>query len=45
MSAGYGWALKVPCLRFEGDEGQAKWVYEPGNIIRYLEVKFVAGWF
>ena len=38
-----GGDLKVPCLRIESDQGQVKWVYESGDIIGYLEQRFVAG--
>lgn len=38
-----GGDLKVPCLRIEEGEGQVQWMYESGNIIGYLEQRFVAG--
>jgi glutathione S-transferase len=38
-----GGDLKVPCLRVEDGEGQVEWLYESGDIIGYLEGRFVAG--
>jgi glutaredoxin len=37
-----GGRLKVPCLRIDGTEGQAEWLYESSAIIRYLEEKCIA---
>jgi glutaredoxin len=38
-----GGALKVPCLRIGEGEQESQWMYESGNIISYLEGRFVAG--
>ena len=35
-----GGDLKVPCLRIEDGEGEVRWMYESGDIIRYLEGRF-----
>ncbi|MBY4675103.1 glutaredoxin family protein [Marinobacterium arenosum] len=35
-----GGRVKVPCLRIE-EEGEVKWMYESGDIVRYLENRFV----
>ena len=32
-----GGEIKVPCLRIPGEDGQATWLYESDDIIRYLE--------
>ena len=32
-----GGNLKVPCLRIEDAPGQARWMYESGDIISYLK--------
>ena len=38
-----GGDLKVPCLRISEDERGFQWMYESGEIIGYLEGRFVAG--
>ncbi|RLA44914.1 MAG: glutaredoxin [Gammaproteobacteria bacterium] len=38
-----GGDLKVPCLRVEDEQGEVSWMYESGDIIGYLEGRFVAG--
>jgi glutaredoxin len=38
-----GGALKVPCLRIGEGEQESQWMYESGDIISYLEGRFVAG--
>jgi glutaredoxin len=35
-----GGKIKVPCLRIPGEDGQATWLYESDDIIRYLETSF-----
>ena len=35
-----GGNLKVPCLRIEDVHGQAEWMYDSSDIIRYLERRF-----
>ncbi|NIB45139.1 glutaredoxin [Pseudomaricurvus alkylphenolicus] len=35
-----GGRLKVPCLRIEEASGESRWMYESGDIIRYLEGRF-----
>lgn len=35
-----GGQLKVPCLRINSDDGQVRWLYESGDIIKYLEDRF-----
>ena len=36
-----GGKTQVPCLRIEGESGSApQWMYESGDIIRYLEARF-----
>jgi glutaredoxin len=35
-----GGKLKVPCLRIEDGSGSVRWMYESGDIIRYLEERF-----
>jgi glutathione S-transferase len=35
-----GGNLKVPCLRIENERGQAEWLYESSDIVRYLEDRF-----
>ena len=32
-----GGKIKVPCLRITDDGGKVQWLYESGDIIRYLE--------
>ncbi|GGO88146.1 glutaredoxin [Marinobacterium nitratireducens] len=32
-----GGKLKVPCLRIESDNGDIQWMYESGDIVRYLD--------
>ena len=36
-----GGDLKVPCLRVDGGEAGVRWLYESGEIIGYLEGRFV----
>ena len=38
-----GGNLKVPCLRIDEGDGQARWLYESRDIIGYLEKRFVSG--
>ena len=38
-----GGLLKVPCLRITDDQGQIQWMYESGDIIGYLQGRFVPG--
>ena len=38
-----GGQLKVPCLRIDDGAGKVSWMYESGDIIRYLEGRFAAG--
>ena len=38
-----GGDLKVPCLRVEDGQGEVQWMYESGEIIGYLEGRFLAG--
>ena len=35
-----GGEIKVPCLRIPGEDGQATWLYESDDIIRYLKTSF-----
>jgi glutathione S-transferase len=35
-------AVKVPCLRITGDNGQVSWLSESGAIINYLRDRFPA---
>ncbi len=35
-----GGNLKVPCLRTADEQGNARWIYESGEIIDYLEDRF-----
>ena len=35
-----GGAVKVPCLRLVGDEGEVRWMYESNDIIQYLKDNF-----
>lgn len=35
-----GGKLQVPCLRIEQDNGDVQWLYESGDIIRFLERRF-----
>ena len=35
-----GGNLKVPCLRIENERGQAEWLYESSDIVRYLKDRF-----
>ena len=37
-----GGLLKVPCLKIEAGDGQDQWLYESGEILDYLEKRFVA---
>ncbi len=37
-----GGAVKVPCLKITGSNGQSQWIYESGAIIAYLQNKFPA---
>jgi glutaredoxin len=37
-----GGNLKVPCLRIENERGQAEWLYESSDIVRYLEDRFAS---
>ncbi len=32
-----GGKIKVPCLRITGEDGNAEWLYESNEIIKYLE--------
>lgn len=36
-----GGDLKVPCLRIEDAEGDVRWLYESGEIVGYLEGRFL----
>jgi glutaredoxin len=36
-----GGKLKVPCLRIDEGAGGVRWMYESGDIIGYLEKRFV----
>ena len=38
-----GRALKVPCLKIGESERGFHWMYESGNVIGYLEGRFVVG--
>lgn len=38
-----GGLLKVPCLKIEDKQGNARWMYESKEIIGYLEDQLVAG--
>lgn len=31
---------QVPCLRIEDDDGSVQWLYESGDIVRWLESRF-----
>lgn len=31
-----GGKSQVPCLRIEGEDGNVSWMYESGDIIKYL---------
>ncbi len=42
LLAGAG-QLKVPCLRIEDETGQATWMFESSEIIKYLEGRFGEG--
>ncbi len=35
-----GGEIKVPCLRIPGEDGQATWLYESDDIIKFLETSF-----
>lgn len=35
-----GGKVQTPCLRITGDDGQPQWMYESGDIIRYLQRRF-----
>ena len=37
---GGGGRLQVPCLFIPGEPGEARWMYESGDIIAYLERRF-----
>lgn len=37
-----GGKRQVPCLRVERDGEEADWIYESGDILRYLERRFAA---
>jgi glutathione S-transferase len=32
-----GGEAQVPCLRIENEQGEVRWMYESGDIVRYLE--------
>ncbi|WP_207063540.1 glutaredoxin [Motiliproteus sp. SC1-56] len=36
-----GGRLKVPCLQIQEPNGEVRWLYESGDIVRYLEGRFV----
>jgi glutaredoxin len=35
-----GGKVQTPCLRITGDDGQVQWLYESGDINRYLQQRF-----
>lgn len=35
-----GGKVQTPCLRITGADGQVQWMYESGDIIRYLQQRF-----
>ncbi|CAN5690167.1 glutathione S-transferase N-terminal domain-containing protein [soil metagenome] len=35
-----GHSPKVPCLRISNADGSVKWLYESGDIVRYLQQQF-----
>jgi glutaredoxin len=35
-----GGKVQTPCLRIAGEDGQVQWMYESGDIIRYLQQRF-----
>ncbi|REJ85399.1 MAG: glutaredoxin [Acidobacteria bacterium] len=35
-----GGSKQVPCLRIEEAEGGVRWLYESGDIVRYLEQRY-----
>lgn len=35
-----GGSPKVPCLQITDDKGKVRWLYESGDIIRYLQQQF-----
>lgn len=35
-----GGSTQVPCLRIEGTDGHAHWMYESADIVAYLEERF-----
>jgi glutaredoxin len=35
-----GGKVQTPCLRIIGNDGQVQWMYESGDIIRYLQQRF-----
>lgn len=35
-----GGKVQVPCLRIADTDGQVQWLYESGDIIRYLQQRF-----
>lgn len=37
-----GGSTQVPCLRITEDDGSVTWMYESGDIIRYLQERFGA---
>ena len=37
-----GGQIKVPCLKIMDDKGQARWMYESDDIIKYLQDRFAA---
>ena len=37
-----GGQIKVPCLKIIDNKGQAQWIYESDDIIKYLQERFAA---
>lgn len=35
-----GGTVKVPCLRITDTQGNSQWMYESGDIVRYLQQRF-----
>ena len=35
-----GGKVQTPCLRITGEDGQVQWMYESGDIIRFLQQRF-----
>lgn len=35
-----GGKVQTPCLRITGNDGQVQWMYESGDIIKYLQQRF-----